>query len=81
MHQLKSGIFKPAAYINMHGTDKDIDYYVEQVDQFCKLNNIPALDLRPLTTNVWSIDGTHYNTGVNLMKIQMFLNLLAADVF
>ena len=63
----------------MHGTDHDIDNYFEQIDKFCKEYNIPAIDLRPLTTGVWSVDGTHYGRGVNLMKIQMFLNLLASN--
>ena len=62
-----------------HGTDDDVDVFVEEVDRFCKKYNIPSLDLRPLTTGIWSVDGTHYGTGVNRMKVQMFLNLLASD--
>jgi len=47
------------------------------MEQYLKQYNIPILDFRKVTKGVHSYDGTHYGSGVNMMKVQILLNYLA----
>ncbi|XP_078490336.1 uncharacterized protein LOC494393 [Ciona intestinalis] len=76
---VKSGIFKPANYVSWHGDDERIAQFDREVAQFCAGYGVPTVNLTKVTTGVWSQDGQHYGQGVNTVKAQIILNLIAEE--
>ncbi|CAK8678258.1 unnamed protein product [Clavelina lepadiformis] len=79
VHTQMAGIYKPSAYVAMHGDNNKVHEFTKAINQFCKRYSVPTLDIRYLTSGVWSQDGQHFGIGVNLMKVQFLLNILSAD--
>jgi len=76
VHPLSAGLLKPPQYLSTQG-DEAIRKFAIKIEQYLKQYNIPILDFRQLTKGVRSYDGTHYGSGVNMMKMQILLNYLA----
>ena len=77
VHPLKLGSVVSKQFWSGVGND-DVEAFTQNIDQYLKEENIPAFNFQKLTTNVHSHDGTHYGVGLNLMKIQIWLNYLAS---
>ena len=63
-----AGIYKPSAYVAMHGDNNKVHEFTKAINQFCKRYSVPTLDIRYLTSGVWSQDGQHIGIGVNIMN-------------
>ena len=70
------GLLKPPEYLPTQG-DEAIQKFADDIASYLKEYNVPILDFRHITKGVYSFDGTHYGTGVNMMKVQILLNYLA----
>uniref|UniRef100_H2ZEC5 Uncharacterized protein n=1 Tax=Ciona savignyi TaxID=51511 RepID=H2ZEC5_CIOSA len=73
VHPLSIGLLKPPKYMKSQGTVA-IAKFIMEMEAYLILHKIPCLDFRGITTKVHSYDGTHYGTGVNVMKTQILLN-------
>jgi len=73
---MPGSLLKPPKFISRQN-NKDLPLFASRLRDFCRRWNVPVFDFRQLSENVHSFDGTHYGRGVNLMKVQVFLNYLA----
>ena len=76
VHPLRIGVVSPVSYWGGLNND-DIEVYIKNLDKYLHAEKIPTLNFRKLTYNVHSHDGTHYGVGLNLMKVQIWLNYFA----
>nr|XP_009860819.2 uncharacterized protein LOC104266405 [Ciona intestinalis] len=76
VHALSIGLLKPPTYHKLQGTNA-ITRFVAEIESYLKLHQVPSLDFRSITAEVRSYDGTHYGSGVNIMKAQILLNYLS----
>ena len=76
VHPNSVGLLKPPGYMSTQG-DEAIGKFAADMELYLKEHNIPILDFRQITKRVYSYDGTHYGTGVNMMKVHILLNYLA----
>uniref|UniRef100_H2YJD1 Uncharacterized protein n=1 Tax=Ciona savignyi TaxID=51511 RepID=H2YJD1_CIOSA len=76
---VRSGIFKPPNYVTNHGNDEKIAHFDREVATFCDRYGVPSVNLTKVTSGVWSQDGQHYGQGVNVVKAQIILNLIAEE--
>jgi len=77
VHPLKLGSTVSKQFWSGVGND-DIEVFVQNLDRYLQQEKIPTFNFQKLTTNVHSHDGTHYGIGLNLMKVQIWLNYLAS---
>lgn len=78
VHPLTPGLMKPTKYTTSQGHDA-VERFASAMEEYLKNADVQILDFRKLTTFVDSYDGTHFGTGVNMMKSQIILNYLADD--
>ena len=76
VHPNSVGLLKPPGYLSLQG-DEAIGKFAAEIENYLKRYNVPVLDFRQITKGVNSYDGTHYGSGVNMMKVQILLNYLA----
>lgn len=79
VHPLTIGLLKPPVFLKTQGPEA-IDKFIRHMDIFFTQYDIPGFDFRNITDKVHSYDGTHYGSGVNMMKGQIFLNYLASKI-
>ena len=76
VHPTSPGLLKPSKYQKTQG-DASITKFVKNLEMYLQDYGVPAFDFRQMTKFINSHDGTHYGSGVNILKCQILLNYLA----
>ena len=66
---------KPAFYLRTQSS-LHVKQYNNAMEQFCQENNVSFFNTFEMTKGVYSFDGTHYGTELNLVKFRLFIKYL-----
>ncbi|EDO44709.1 predicted protein [Nematostella vectensis] len=69
------GFVKPLEFRRKQGNHRVLAFN-EKIHRYLTKRNIPVFDVYPMTSGVYSYDGTHYGIGVNLLKARMLVNYI-----
>ncbi|CAH1786548.1 unnamed protein product [Owenia fusiformis] len=78
---LWSGIHRPGLLKSLHLVQQDVFHvlqYNKDIKEFLGKYCIPILNNEHLSDGVFSIDGTHYGYGVNVLKAKIIVNYISS---